>query len=33
MFEGIAKTLCKLIDDHIAVLGGNLVRIGELIPQ
>jgi hypothetical protein len=32
MFEGVAKTLCKLVDDHIAALGGNLMQIGQMIP-
>ena len=33
MFEGVAKTLCKLVDDHIASLGGHLMQIGQMIPQ
>ena len=30
---GVAKTLCKLVDDHIASLGGHLMQIGQMIPQ
>jgi len=32
MFEGVAKTLCKLADDNFAALGANLLQIGQLIP-
>jgi hypothetical protein len=32
MFEGVAKTLCRLVDDHIASLGGNLMQIAAMIP-
>ena len=32
MFEGVAKTLCRLADDHIASLGGHLMQIGAMIP-
>jgi hypothetical protein len=33
MFEGVAKTLCKLVDDHIAALGGYLMQIGQMMSQ
>lgn len=33
VMEGVSKTLCKLVDDHIAALGGHLMQIGQMIPQ
>jgi hypothetical protein len=33
LFEGVAKTLCKLVDDNLAALGGYLIQIGQMIPQ
>jgi len=32
IFPGLAQLLCKLADDHIALLGENLMQIAQLLP-
>lgn len=33
IFPGLAALLTKLVDEHIALLGGNLMQISQLVSQ
>ena len=33
VFTGLAQLLCKLADDHLAIMGGNLMEIANMVSQ